>query len=62
MKFVLMLTVFGYGGPDMQYVVNHDMTGVACVQQLEEQQLLLEKTFDRVDFELSCELDNSPNQ
>jgi len=34
------------------------MTGIACIQRFEEQQLILEKTFNSVDFVLACEMDD----
>jgi hypothetical protein len=58
MKFVLILTLFGMDSPDIQYVIDHNMTGFDCIQRFEQQQEILEKTFDSVDFVLSCEMDD----
>lgn len=59
MKFVLILTLFGYDGPDFWYVINSSLTGVECVQMLEKQHNLLSQTFYEADFNLSCEVDHA---
>ena len=55
--FILVLTLFGVDANDYVYIVDYDMTAEECGNRLEEQQLLLEKTFDGIDFELTCEMD-----
>lgn len=59
MKFLLLLTLFGADGPDYEYAINTNLSAVECEQQLEEQQALLEKSFDVNDFELWCEQDDA---
>lgn len=59
MKFVLILTLFGMDSPDMTYVVDHNLSGYDCIDQLEHHQKLLEQTFYTVDFTLTCEMDDS---
>ena len=59
MKFVLILTIFGYESPDINYVVDSNMTGAACIESLEKHQVLLEQTIDFSAFALSCEIDNA---
>ncbi len=59
MKFFLFLVLFGVDSPDMYYAVDTDMTAEDCAIRLEEQQRLLEKTFDSNDFQLTCEIDEA---
>ena len=59
MIYVLMLTLFGVDNYDFAYVIDHNMTGEECITKFEQQQPILEKTFDAEDFRLSCELDNA---
>lgn len=60
MPFVLILTLFGLDSPDLYYAVDTGMTAEDCAVRIEEQQILLEKTFAASDFELTCEVDNAP--
>jgi hypothetical protein len=55
MPFALILTVFGFNSPDMFYAIETGMTAESCVVKLQEQQILLEKSFAIADFELTCE-------
>lgn len=57
--FILVLTLFGADTPDLAYVVDLDMSAEDCAIRIEEQQELLEKTFDVNDFELTCEMDHA---
>ena len=57
--FILVLTLFGADTPDLAYVVDYDMSAEDCAVRIEEQQALLEKTFDVNDFELTCEVDHA---
>ena len=57
MKFVLILTMFGIDGPDYSYVVDYGISGIDCIERLEEQQKILIQTFGYEDFALSCEMD-----
>ncbi len=59
MKFFLFLTLFGVDSPDMYYAVDTGMTAEDCAIRIEEQQALLEKTFDSSDFQLTCETDEA---
>jgi hypothetical protein len=55
--FILVLTLFGADANDSVYVVDYDMTAEDCSVRIEEQQNLLEKTFNVNDFVLTCEMD-----
>jgi len=55
MPFALVLVVFGFNSPDMFYAIETGMTAESCAVRIEEQQILLEKTFAVADFELMCE-------
>jgi len=55
--FILVMTLFGVDTPDLAYVVDYDMTAEDCAIRIEDQQRLLEKTFNYNDFELTCEMD-----
>ncbi len=55
--FILVLTLFGADTTDSVYVVDYDMTAEDCSVRIEEQQRLLEKTFNVNDFVLTCEMD-----
>jgi hypothetical protein len=44
---------------DIVYVIDHNMTGIACIERFEQQQTILENTFNPIDFRLSCELDQA---
>ncbi len=55
--FILVLTLFGADTTDSVYVVDYDMTAEDCSVRIEEQQHLLEKTFNVNDFVLTCEMD-----
>lgn len=57
MPFVLFLTLFGFDSNNMYYAIDTGMTFEDCETRLAEQQILLEKTFDIRDFELTCETD-----
>ena len=57
MKFVLFLTMFGLDSPDIYYAVDTGMTATDCETRLQQQQILLEKTFDISDFSLTCVTD-----
>jgi hypothetical protein len=57
MKFILVLTLFGLDGPNMEYVIHSGITGEYCVKQLELHQELLERSLLPADFNLSCEKD-----
>lgn len=57
--FILVLTLFGADTPDLAYVVDLDMSAEDCATRIEEQQELLEKTFNYNDFELTCEMDHA---
>ena len=59
MKFVLILTLFGMDSSDIVYVIDHNMTGIDCIERFEQQQTILENTFNPIDFRLSCELDQA---
>lgn len=58
MRFILILTLFGMDSNDQTYVVDYNMSGLDCIEALEKQQVLLEQTFYREDFALSCEMDD----
>ncbi len=55
--FILVLTLFGADTTDSVYVVDYDMSAEDCAVRIEEQQRLLEKTFNVNDFVLTCEMD-----
>ena len=57
--FILVLTLFGADANDSVYVVDYDMTAEDCAVRIDEQQALLEKTFNYNDFELTCEMDQA---
>lgn len=59
MPFALILTLFGVDSPDMYYAVETAITAEECAIRLQEQQALLEKTFNINDFELTCEMDDA---
>jgi hypothetical protein len=59
MKVFLLLTLFGVDSPDLYFAVDTNMTAEDCAIRIEEQQTLLEKTFDINDFALACEIDEA---
>jgi hypothetical protein len=59
MTFVLILILFGVDDMDTVYAIDTGMTAEDCAIRIEEQQILLEKTFNVNDFELVCETDHA---
>ncbi len=59
MKFVLILTLFGFEAPDYAYVIDYNMSGMDCIERLQAQNNLLLQTFHVTDFNLSCEIDHA---
>lgn len=59
MTFVLILTLFGLDSPDVYYAVDTGMSAAECETRIAEQQILLERTFNAADFELTCETDQA---
>jgi hypothetical protein len=59
MTFVLILTLFGLDSADVYYAVGTNMSAADCEILLDKQQILLEQTFNAVDFTLTCETDQA---
>lgn len=59
MKFVLVLTLFGFEAPDYAYVIDYNMSGMDCIERLQAQNNLLLQSFHVTDFNLSCEIDRA---
>lgn len=56
MKWILLISLFFPDG-EVNYVVDYDLTGVQCVEMLEQKYQQAESLFNNEDFILSCELD-----
>jgi hypothetical protein len=59
MKFVLIVTLFGFEAPDYAYVIDYNMSGMDCIERLQAQNNLLLQSFHVTDFNLSCEIDHA---
>jgi len=58
MKFVLILTLFGFEAPEFVYAIVTNISAVECQSALSKHQMLLEQTFQAADFVLTCEMDD----